>query len=70
MALVVAVCSSLTFTSCIGSFGLTNKVLAWNDTVGNKFVNELVFLAISIHPVYEVTAIAYLMVLNSIEYYS
>ena len=70
VALVVAVCSSLTFTSCIGSFGLTNKVLAWNDTVGNKFVNELVFLAFWILPVYEVTAIADLLVLNSIEFWS
>lgn len=70
VALVLAVCASLTLTSCIGSFSLTNKVLGWNNSVGNKFVNELVFIAFWVLPVYEVTAIADLLVLNSIEFWS
>lgn len=68
-ALLLAGCS-MTFTSCIGSFSLTNKVLAWNNQVSNKFVNELVFIAFCILPVYEVTAIADLLVINSIEFWS
>ena len=35
---------SLVLSSCIGSFGLTNKVKAWNEGLGDKFVNELVFV--------------------------
>lgn len=62
--------ASLFFTSCIGSFSLTNRVLAWNKQVGNKFVNELVFFAFWILPVYEVTGIADLLVINSIEFWS
>lgn len=62
--------SSLLFSSCIGSFSLTNSVLNWNKNVGVKIVNELVFVAFWILPVYEVTAIADLLVLNSIEFWS
>ena len=62
--------SSMMFTSCIGSFALTNKVLAWNKQVGNKFVNELVFVAFCILPVYEVTSVADLLVVNSLEFWS
>ncbi|MDE6682966.1 MAG: DUF3332 domain-containing protein, partial [Muribaculaceae bacterium] len=53
---------SLTFTSCIGSFTLTKRVLAWNKQVSNKFVNELVFFAFWVLPVYEVTALADVLV--------
>ena len=62
--------SSLTYQSCIGSFSLTNKVLTWNNQVSNKFVNELVFFAFWVLPVYEVTAAADLLVINSIEFWS
>lgn len=62
--------SAVSFQSCIGSFSLTNKVLTWNRNVSNKFVNELVFFAFWVLPVYEVTAIADLLVINSIEFWS
>lgn len=57
-------------SSCIGKFALTQKMLAWNKTVGSKFVNELVFFAFWVLPVYEVSALADLLVLNSIEFWS
>lgn len=62
--------TSLSFQSCIGSFSLTNKVLQWNRNVSNKFVNELVFFAFWILPVYEVTSISDLLIINSIEFWS
>lgn len=62
-------CSMLT-TSCIGSFSLSNKLLSWNKQVGSKFVNELVFFAFWILPVYEVSLLADVLVLNSIEFWS
>lgn len=62
--------SSMTFTSCIGSFALTKRVLTWNKQVGNKFINELVFFAFWVLPVYEVTSLADLIVINSIEFWS
>lgn len=62
--------SSLMFTSCIGSFGLTNKLLDWNKRIDSKFVNELVFVAFHIVPVYGITVLADIFVLNSIEFWS
>lgn len=69
-ATVVALTASMMFSSCIGSFALYNKVRAWNDQVGNKFVNELVFVALWILPVYELSFTADILVLNSIEFWS
>lgn len=70
VALVLTIATSILSTSCIGSFSLTNKLLAWNKQVGSKFVNELVFFAFWIIPVYEVSALADILVLNSIEFWS
>ena len=58
VALAVSILGGSTLTSCIGSFQLTNKLLSWNKSVGNKFVNELVFIAFWILPVYEISALA------------
>lgn len=70
VALVCTLCVSLTLPSCIGSFRLTNNLLSWNNQIGNKFVNELVFFAFWVLPVYEVSGLADLLVLNSIEFWS
>ena len=67
---VVCLIGAMTLPSCIGSFSLTNKLLTWNRQVGSKFVNELVFFALWILPVYEVSGLADLLVLNSIEFWS
>ena len=42
----------------------------WNQGLGNKFVNEIVFLAFHVVPVYEVAYLADILVLNSIEFWS
>lgn len=71
LPIVAAVALSLTLSSCIGSFSLFNKVKAWNETVSDKkWVNEVVFVAFWILPVYELTGIADLLVMNSIEFWS
>lgn len=62
--------SSVLFSSCIGSFGLWNNLKSWNEGVSNKFVNELIFVAFHIVPVYEVAYLADALVLNSIEFWS
>lgn len=70
VAIILSLCGSMLLTSCIGSFSLTNKVLAWNKQIGSKFVNEIVFVAFCILPVYEISALADVLVLNSIEFWS
>lgn len=57
-------------SSCIGSFQLTNKVLDWNENIGDKFVNEVVFVAFHLIPVYGVCQFADLLVFNSVEFWT
>lgn len=67
---IMTVAASLGLQGCIGSFSLTNRLLSWNRNVGNKIVNELVFFAFWVLPVYEVAALADMIVINSIEFWS
>ena len=63
--------AAILFTSCIGSFRLTNKIKDWNNSMtGNKWVNEIVFLAFHIIPVYEVTLLVDGFVINAIEFWT
>ena len=68
-AVIAVSLGAMTLSSCIGSFGLTNKVLDWNKgATDNKFINELIFLVIS--PAYAVCSVADLFVLNTIEFWT
>ncbi|MBR2319001.1 MAG: DUF3332 domain-containing protein [Bacteroidaceae bacterium] len=62
--------AAIVLSSCIGSFQLTNRVKDWNEGISNKFVNELVFLAFHIVPVYEVCMFVDAIVCNSIEFWT
>jgi hypothetical protein len=70
VALAILLSSSILLSSCIGSFGLTKKVYSWNNSLGNKFVNELVFICANIIPVYSVSVWIDAVVLNSIEFWT
>lgn len=67
-ALVLA--TAILCSSCIGSFQLTNKLKDYNDGIGSKWVNELVFVAFCIVPVYEISLLVDAVVLNSIEFWT
>lgn len=68
LALTLSLC--VLMSSCIGSFSLTSKLMNWNQNVGGKFVNELVFIGLSILPVYEIAVMADALVLNTIEFWT
>lgn len=75
LLVVAAICSSMMFSSCIGSFGLTNKLLSWNKSVGlgsmgSKFASEAVFFLFWVLPVYEVSIFLDAIIINSIEFWS
>ncbi|GHT72184.1 membrane protein [Bacteroidia bacterium] len=70
MATAIVLSSSILFSSCIGSFTLFHKVLSWNKSVGDKWVNELVFLVLCAVPVYEIAWAIDALVLNSIEFWT
>lgn len=57
-------------TGCFGEFSLTRKVYEFNQNVGGKFVNELVFLAFCAIPVYEAATFIDAVILNTIEFWT
>ena len=67
---VLLLSTSLLCSSCIGSFKLWSGLKEWNQGIGNKFVNELVFIALNIVPVYGVAYFADVVVLNTIEFWT
>ncbi|MDR2968978.1 MAG: DUF3332 domain-containing protein [Tannerellaceae bacterium] len=69
LLMVAALASSVLFSSCIGSFSLSNKLLDWNRNIDSKFINELVFIAFWIVPVYEIAIAADVLILNTIEFW-
>jgi hypothetical protein len=63
--------SMMLMSSCIGSFSLFNKVLSWNkQATNNKWVNELLFVCLSIVPVYEVSYFLDAILFNSLEFWT
>ncbi len=68
--LTLVLAASFVLSSCIGPFTLTNRVKDWNENIGSKFVNEVVFLAFHIVPVYEVCIFADAIVFNSVEFWT
>ncbi len=56
--------------SCYGSFSLTRRIYNWNGTLGNKYVNTVVFWALLIVPVYEITGVVDFWVLNTLEFWT
>jgi len=68
MAIALVLSSSVLFTSCIGSFSLFKKLLSWNQSISDKFINELIFIVIS--PAYAIAGAADILVLNSIEFWT
>jgi hypothetical protein len=67
---MLAGASATLLSGCFGSFSATRKLWGWNDDVGNKWVNWLVFLGLSILPVYELFVLADVLVLNSLEFWT
>lgn len=62
--------ATIVLSSCIGSFRLTNNIKDWNEGLGDKFVNELVFVALHIVPVYPIAMFVDGVVLNSVEFWT
>jgi len=55
---------------CYGPFSLTRKLHRWNGEIGEKWVNEGVFVAMVIFPVYGLSALADALVFNSVEFWT
>jgi hypothetical protein len=61
---------SIPATGCYGSFNLVRKVWKFNGTLGDKWINEVGFLVMSIVPVYGIAGFVDALVLNSVEFWT
>jgi hypothetical protein len=70
--LVVALMAVLfTATACLGRFAAFNELSRWNQQIHeDRWVNEIVFIALVIVPVYEVALLADVLIFNSVEFWS
>lgn len=59
-----------TLQSCIGSFNLTKKVYEFNRSLGDKWIQELVFIVFCVVPVYEIAVFVDAVILNLIEFWT
>jgi hypothetical protein len=71
----IAIATLLSFGSlsaaCFGGFNLTRKLWVFNDGVSpSKFVKWLLFLGLVIVPIYEISALVDMLVLNSVEFWT
>lgn len=57
-------------TACFASFPLTRKLYAFNKGVGDKWVQEVFFLAANIVPVYSIVGFIDVVILNSMEFWT
>lgn len=68
--LVLSGAGALSLSGCFGSFGAVRALWEWNEDLGNKWVNWLVFLGLSIIPVYELFVLGDVLILNSVEFWT
>ncbi len=70
LVLGVASLGLLGSSACFGSFQATRKVYTFNKGVGDKWIVEVVFLAMTIVPVYSLAALADAIIFNSVEFWT
>jgi hypothetical protein len=70
MAILMLGISTLS-SGCMGSWVITKKLYSWNEEVSeNKFINQFVFWAFLIIPVYSISLVIDYLVLNLIEFWT
>ena len=67
-SIVLLGCFGLVQSGCLGSFKLTNVTYQWNQTVGSKWINELVFVLFI--PVYSITLVIDGFILNAVDFWT
>ena len=71
-AIIALLCASvLVLSGCHGSYGLTKKLLRWNGTLGNKWLNSCVHFLMWVVPIYPISlGLVDWLVLNTVEFWT
>ena len=70
LLLVLAAFLSVSLFSCYGNFTLTRKLYQWNGSLGDKYINNIVFWILLIIPAYQAAGMVDFLVLNTIEFWT
>lgn len=60
----------IALTGCYGSYACFNKLLHWNGTLGNKWLNSVVHFVMMVIPVYGIAMFVDILVLNTVEFWA
>lgn len=67
---LVAIILTVGVAGCFGNFSATRKVYEFNESFGDKWVNQVMFWVLNIVPVYNVAAFADVVLFNTIEFWT
>ncbi|MFA6404214.1 MAG: DUF3332 domain-containing protein [Salinivirgaceae bacterium] len=67
---LLAVTVLMSTTGCYGSFSVTNKLYKWNGSVGDKWINSVLFFGMAVFQVYTFCLFVDGVVLNTIEFWT
>jgi Domain of unknown function (DUF3332). len=69
--IITLLCAGMIVLSgCYGKYACFNKLLAWNGTLGNKWLNSIVHFAMNVIPVYGIAMFVDMLVLNTVEFWT
>lgn len=69
--IVLMIVISFLATGCYGSFAAFNKLRSWNQKASSeKWVNEVIYLALNIIPVYGIALFADAIIFNSVAFWT
>ena len=69
--IITLLCAGMIVLSgCYGKYACFNKLLAWNGSLGNKWLNSIVHFAMNVIPVYGIAMFVDMLVLNTVEFWT
>lgn len=60
----------IALTGCYGSYACFNKLLKWNGSLGNKWLNSVVHFVMWVIPVYGIATFVDFLVMNTVEFWT
>ncbi len=67
---VLSIFLMVSLFGCYGNFALTRKLYTWNGSLGDKYVNNLVFWVLMFIPAYSAAGFIDFVVLNTVEFWT
>ena len=67
---VVFMAAGMLASGCYGPFHLTRHLHQWNEQVGDKYENELAFLVCTVIPIYQISVMVDLALLNPVAFWT